>query len=204
MNSKFRIFPIGQGLLETTVAVSVIVTGLAAVFGLVMSNARANDAAALRFNATQLAREGVEVVRMLRDSNWLAGDAWDVGITAPSQDRPATIAVFRPSDGSWSLNYVPYDFDQEAAMIVRVHGENETTFFTQSVAPVDATMVTPYRRLILLYPICASGAVLSSKSGDVCYSDYPKVGIDVRSVVQWSDRNGTHELTAEEHLYDWR
>ena len=70
----------GQGLLETIVAIGVILTGLVSVMTLVISNLTGAREAALRYQAVNLAREGIELVRNKRDSNWLAGiGAW-VGI----------------------------------------------------------------------------------------------------------------------------
>lgn len=67
----------GQGLLETIVAIGVLMTGLISVMSLVVSNLNSEREAAMRYQAVNLARGGMELVRNTRDTNWLAGnDAW--------------------------------------------------------------------------------------------------------------------------------
>lgn len=66
----------GQGLLETIVAIGVIVTGLVSVMTLVISNLTGAREAALRYQAVNLAREGIEMVRNARDTGWLTEKAW--------------------------------------------------------------------------------------------------------------------------------
>ncbi len=72
----------GQTLLETIIAVFILVTALTAGVGLgiyAFSNSAVSQS---EITASNLAREGVEAVRLMRDSNWLASDAkgasWDL------------------------------------------------------------------------------------------------------------------------------
>jgi Tfp pilus assembly protein PilV len=65
----------GQTLIETIIAIFILVTALTAAAGV---SIYAISSSANNFNqivATNLAREGIEVIRMMRDSNWLASDA---------------------------------------------------------------------------------------------------------------------------------
>jgi len=67
-----------QGLLETIIAIGVMMTGLISVMALVISNLNTQREAATRYQAVNLAREGIELVRNRRDSNWLQGNAaWE-------------------------------------------------------------------------------------------------------------------------------
>lgn len=92
-------FKNGQGLLETIVAIGVIITGLVSVMTLVISNLTNAREAALRYQAVNLAREGMELMRNKRDSNWLEDkNAWD-GIattvaTLNTQTLPTQFAQF--------------------------------------------------------------------------------------------------------------
>jgi Tfp pilus assembly protein PilV len=71
-------------LIETIAAIFILITTLVAGLGLTLyafSNAANSQSEIV---ASNLAREGVEVVRAMRDSNWLAGDKkgnppWDLG-----------------------------------------------------------------------------------------------------------------------------
>ena len=189
----------GLSLLETTIAIGVIVTGLFAAFTLVIANRRTSDEAVLRFAAVQLAREGVEVVRSLRDSNWLAGTAWDGGI-AGSAGSYTGIAVFNPGTTSWQLTFGAATFFDPSARVVRQQDVNDETFWTQGQSSDAAVDPTPYRRLIDVHPICADKQVAENGCADMS----PKVGMRVRSRVQWSSRGNTHVVIAEESMYDWR
>jgi len=62
----------GQTLIETLVAIFVLVTGLISAISLSIYSFNSTDNASRAVVATSLAREGVEVIRNLRDSNWLA------------------------------------------------------------------------------------------------------------------------------------
>src|SRR3989344_8435958 len=62
----------GQSLLELVVAIAVITVGLFSVWNLFISNFNGEQEAGARILAVNLAREGIEIVKNIRDSNWLA------------------------------------------------------------------------------------------------------------------------------------
>ncbi len=61
----------GQGLLETIVALGVILAGTIGTISLLIATMNAGRASVNTEIATNLAREAVEVARNIRDSNWL-------------------------------------------------------------------------------------------------------------------------------------
>lgn len=63
----------GQSLIETIVAIFVLVTGLSAGLSLAIFAYGSTSDIAEKIVATGLAREGIEGVRRMRDSNWLWG-----------------------------------------------------------------------------------------------------------------------------------
>ena len=75
----------GQGLMELIVAMAVIIVGLFSVWALFFSNFNGEQEAETRMIASNLAREGIEAVKNIRDSNWLAVEnnvvnaSWDSG-----------------------------------------------------------------------------------------------------------------------------
>src|SRR3989344_9269694 len=79
----------GFTLVETLVAVMILGLGLMATYSVI--NANLNSASLVRENyiATGLAQEGIEVIRNLRDTEWLTGVAFGTIIT----------------DGAWSVQY---------------------------------------------------------------------------------------------------
>ena len=72
----------GQSLIETIVAIFVLTTALTTGLGLAIYSFTTTSLSQNEIIASNLAREGVEVVRAMRDSNWLAGDVkggnWDL------------------------------------------------------------------------------------------------------------------------------
>lgn len=69
----------GQTLIETIMGIFILTTGLAAGLGLAIYAFGASSSIAEKIVGTGLAREGVESVRRMRDSNWLAGTLSDCG-----------------------------------------------------------------------------------------------------------------------------
>lgn len=102
-----RTFTTGQGLLETIVAIGIMMTGLISVMSLVVSNLNSEREAATRYQAVNLAREGIELMRNTRDSNWLSGnEAW-AGIAAASrQALPEPFENFTREIGVKALSCV--------------------------------------------------------------------------------------------------
>ncbi|MBI4049499.1 MAG: hypothetical protein HY395_01630 [Candidatus Doudnabacteria bacterium] len=65
----------GQSLIETILATFMLTTALITGLSLAIYALSASATAQNSLIATNLAREGIEAIRMMRDSNWLAGDA---------------------------------------------------------------------------------------------------------------------------------
>jgi len=70
----------GFTLIEVIVAISVITIGIIGIYNLVPRIVSITSANANRFIVSQLAREGIEVVRNIRDTNWLQGRSFDTGL----------------------------------------------------------------------------------------------------------------------------
>jgi len=110
----------GQTLIETIVAIGILTTGIIGGLSLAIFALGASDVAIKQIVATNLAREGIEIVRNMRDTNWLEGTLSDCssGIGHPNQDCytswadgfpgiPGKViyrAVFNPGANTWSLD----------------------------------------------------------------------------------------------------
>jgi type II secretory pathway pseudopilin PulG len=79
----------GFTLVESMIAVGLIVTGVVGVLTLVSRSIGFSGLAFNRLTAANLAQEGIEVVRNIRDTNWISGLAWDNGL----------------ADGDYQLDY---------------------------------------------------------------------------------------------------
>ena len=71
----------GFSILEIVVAFSIITIGLVGVLSLTTQNVQVEYINKNNLIASQLAQEGLELVRNIRDNNWLSGNNWDDGIT---------------------------------------------------------------------------------------------------------------------------
>lgn len=152
-------------------------TGLIASMSLVISNLSSITRSYAEFTASQIAIEGIEVVRNIRDSNWLVdGRAWDAGLNGDG----TAIAVFNHAQNTWLLDFGPNSMTDESTLIHR-----EGNFLLQNVVP-PAGVTLPYRRLITI---------------DSQGTDYKKM---ITSEVQWDIKGEIRSIMAQEELYDWR
>lgn len=69
----------GQSLIETIMAIFILTTGLASGLALAIFAFGSSSDITARIAATGLAREGIEAVRRMRDSNWLMDPLADCG-----------------------------------------------------------------------------------------------------------------------------
>ncbi len=66
-------------MIETLVAIFILTMALTSALGLVIYAFSRSAVSQSEIIATNLAREGIDVIRMMRDSNWLASDAKNNG-----------------------------------------------------------------------------------------------------------------------------
>lgn len=70
----------GFTLLELTVAIFVIMVGIIGALSALQRATSATFVSSSKLTAAYLAQEGIEIVRNLRDTNWIADLSWDNGI----------------------------------------------------------------------------------------------------------------------------
>src|SRR5688500_13720998 len=95
-----RAAPRGQSFVEAMVAISVMITAISSSLALIQSSITATRIGGQQIVAANLAREGLEVVRGLRDTNWLKGQSFQVGLIDVSGRKPAR-PVLDVQDGEW-------------------------------------------------------------------------------------------------------
>ena len=81
----------GFTLLETLVAVAILLMALLGPFSIAQQSLRSAYYARDQVTAYYLAQEGVEFVRAMRDQNYLAGSDWLTGIGAVCTDVACTV-----------------------------------------------------------------------------------------------------------------
>jgi len=72
----------GFTLIEVLISLTIITVGVLGVFALVQQTISFLPISRQKLVASYLAQEGVEIVRNLRDTNIVKGQAWDFGLTS--------------------------------------------------------------------------------------------------------------------------
>ena len=166
----------GQSLIEATIALGVITTGLVGALTLMSFSLRAANTSENQLIALNLAWEGIEVVQNKRDSNYLAGAAFNTDLVSGG-DQTA-IADFDPSAG-WVIDFVP-----------NAMADNSTQFYNQGGVYRKSSQTVPgistiFRRLLILD---------NTTSGQ----------LRAVSSVQWKEGDATRQVSTERIFYDWR
>lgn len=192
-----------QGLtfIETIVAIGVLLTGIISGLTLTTFNLNSSVASEGRLRAANFAREGIEVVRQIRDSNWLASHLWLEGILHDPDARYRLTVNFDPENNAWTTA------DQSA----NIETCGDCQLYYQPAFGVfshDAGgELTGYKRLITINQICwqtefDEEAIMGVGQG--CGADTVLVGYQLTSQVTWTDNNINHELNVIDRIYDWR
>jgi type II secretory pathway pseudopilin PulG len=206
----------GQSIVELIVAMAVITIGLTGAGILVLSNIRLQELSADRVVATNLAREGIELAKAQRDSNWLAGcpifyGGMVVGSSCAAAGGGNDYEAI-PSVGA-AGTFFGFDFTPDAigetdyTKIVRSSAAASRGMYIQGIeggVPVAGTS-TPFYRFMTFHLICSDGFVKTSGSGGCSNPVHGViVGIRVTSRVEWSKHGLSHQSTIVDDLYDWR
>jgi prepilin-type N-terminal cleavage/methylation domain-containing protein len=175
---NFLIFKAKDGftLLEITVVVFVIVLGMTGVLSLVNQNIQVEYVNKNMVIASQLAQEGLELVRNKRDINWLNEENWEYSSTIGS-------AFDIIQDGSYAIDYTgainsaPNSVsDVGAKLYIDTSG-----FYASAVTDVP----TMFSRLITVGNENAASTT-------------------VTCLVQWKRGTNTYNFSAQTLLWDWR
>lgn len=220
----------GFTLLETIIAISIVLFGVISIITLMLSSRLASDITSDEFVAINLAREGVEAVRAVRDANWLAYQeaevaeraalSWDKGLfDSASADLTAVFTRFQPSYASgepW-LSFAADDFTTPCPNLVSANADTCAAIWYDKIAEryfqtVDSSFnpddpveyeKTIYSRLITMRFICRDADNNEILQDVACGAGGQYVGLDVAVEVRWSGRAQT-SYTLEEQIYDWK
>ena len=208
----FRLFrnDRGQSMLEAVIATGIIVTAVSSALTLVSSSIKAEKESESLLAAGNLAREGIEAVRAIRDSNWLAGATWDAGLTGPgftNRDYDG-IPVYSPTTNLWSMDLTPNAISAASGRVYRYTSGGGGAYIglhVQASTQPGGTVVTPFRRFITMQLLCDNGAggynVVST--GADCGAQ-ERVGRVVTSEVTWLIANQTKRIRMVERIFNWR
>lgn len=164
----------GFTVLEIITVIFIISLGLIGILALAAQNIKISGLNKNKLIASQLAQEGLELVRNQRDKNWLDGNDWKLGTGAGSSSD-----IYQ--DGTYAIDYnngiknVAGISSPAAALKINNDG------FYEYGAGTD----TIFSRLI---------TVVNNEP------DY----MEIESNVRWEDRGQIHNYAVNTILYDWR
>ena len=214
----------GFTILEMLLALSVLSVGIMATFTLSLANLNTAKDNYQRILAANLAREGMEIVRNIRDTNWLKMEknladcdenpgngetpcTWDFGLDVEIANVDYLNAALMSPNGS--VTNVEECFAETEQCRLKLAANNMYDHDQNSVE-------TNFARLVLLQAICfdtEQSAATSYLNGPVDISadlscpdpDFKdKVGIRVTSQVYWQTAGQGHTVEVVEDLYNWR
>ena len=168
----------GFTLLEVLVAIFIITAGIGGVLVLANQSVVTASINSQKLTAAYFAQEGLELARNYRDTNWLEGEGWLIGL-ASGQWRTDMTRRGMISDVSYYL--------------CRTSGFGVESFFhygSRADCAITEWQRTIFRRTIIL-----------SQDPD---ANPATNDLRVQSQVTWAERGRSHAVTAEEILYDWR
>ncbi len=175
-NSKFKIQNSNKGftLLEIVVVIFVITLGLIGVLSLVLQNIQAQYVNTRTLVASQLAQEGLELVRNARDNNFLDEVWFSEGLVA--QDGSDNITVYFDGIDVVITPSVTGIDDNDAQLMIDVDG-----FYIHGSGDYSG-----FNRIVVLQ------------------NNYADEYTNASSIVQWKDRGKTHQYVVDTVFYDWR
>jgi len=174
---KLKIKQSGFAVIEVMTAVSVISFSMLGIFSLLIFNQKVYLDNKSKFTGIMLSQEGTELVRNVRDSNWLSGLAFNDGL------NPGFIRI-NPVIPSQNIKN----------SILAVTGINDVNTILKDLNGVyrhDLGTDTIFSRVIKIENIDEPGGNAVD-------------GLKVTSLVQWTYRNITRQHSTVVFLYDWR
>lgn len=169
----------GFSIIEASIVLAVVSIGLLGVFSLVTQNITVQRVNRNMLVASMLAQEGIELVRSVRDNNWLDATAlWD-----------EDIAGYAGNDFIIDNTEILGDItitDVNGINNAKLYLQAGTNFYTHDSG--GGNTPTPYSRLITVTPD-------------------PNAPVDyyiIKSDVQWLENGVPKDYVAETYLYNWR
>lgn len=197
----------GNTLIELLVAMMVIFVGLFTAATLVYGNLALVQRDTDQVTAMNLAREGVELAKELRDSNWLAGKNFDDGMFNPVDVTDYTGTPHWYGNDAPSFQFAANNLGDGDAAVLALSDQTTPDFYAnQTLQPPIAGTPTPFQRLITFHPICgdATHVIDSGSDCNAVQPGTPKIGVRVESHVTRTRKGKQYDTTIFTDLYDWR
>jgi type II secretory pathway pseudopilin PulG len=221
----------GQGILEVVIAMSVIVIGLVSIMSLVFFNINVQNYNHNMLVASNLAREGIEIIRNVRDSNWLNSDKdWDESLfieegSTEDEDANSFVTIswnqwpnfperssgygIVPAGMLWE-NCINDEYQTGSAIcklsLIPLDAYPSYKIFSHSINSLVGED-TNFYRMIYINEICAIGTEenILNDYRDFCENHgRTKIGMQVISKVGWKNKGSMKIIEVEERIYNWK
>ncbi|MCD6528412.1 prepilin-type N-terminal cleavage/methylation domain-containing protein [bacterium] len=165
----------GFTFLEVIFAIFIMIIGIVGALIAVQYGTSSATQAKARLTAAYLAQEGIEIIRNIRDTNWIeqrvASTTWDEGL-----DEGDYEADYKDTETEYpSLNFCPPPCNYNDLSFLKKANEDFYNY--------DTGEVTQFKRKITIEKPATST-------------------LKVSVTVYWDE--GKHSLTTQEILYNWR
>jgi len=194
---KIKFLSSGQSLIEAVFAIGILVMIASAILALVSASISGQQESESQIIANNLAREGIEAARNIRDSNWLSNQDWDTGLIDSIGNSQRAVAWFNPDNGlaSWS-----FDFNLTPGKdLLFLSSAGVYSHLAQGNKP------TNFSRQVIFENICRNDATGQERITFPCAGGETKIGLKVSSQVSWHDQvNRPRQVTLQDLFYDWK
>lgn len=212
----------GFTLLEIVISIAIFSLGIVSAFALALFNMNKTKENYHEVRAAHLAREGIELVRSVRDSNWLKYQSnYDCGAASNIQfcefneglDKNFIVMDYSTTTPTEVCNGLTFDQCLSGDSVVGVadnaciNGNDCTLYLKNNFYTHDKTEVTldsEVARIMRINNICFDGATEYVIDGsDTCGAD-TLIGLEVTSRVRWISGRDYEVLDIVTNIYDWR
>jgi len=188
----------GNTLIEVIAAMAIMVLGLTAMLSLAISSLAMSSMTKERVVALNLAREGIELTRAIRETNWLRDDLCWTSVTGNQCGLLAGKYIVDYTNpvlsGEPVLLGVPADNDDISAcgncsLIQPAGTSDDTKILYKSTEGTAAPIV--YKRMLEIENIPEDGFGSGTEK-------------HVISTVWWTEKGRAHTLILDTYLTNWR
>ncbi len=168
-------------LLEVIIAITVLTIAIGGSFALIQQTLIASSQNKLKLTAYYLAQEGIEIIRNIRDSNWL------------KQKR-------KDPDVSWDAGLADGLSVGESRDYIADYNDTSLSSFEDKPLNLDSSG---------FYSYSSGEPTLFKRKISIAKEDIPETAdpndysLKISVVVNWSERGRSHSVQATEYLYNW-
>ena len=171
----------GFTLIELVISIFILVVAIIGVYNSFSTVVVLTAGASSRFTASYLVQEGIEIVRNMRDNNWLNNQDWKTGISDINTDCSSGCEAYYQTGTSMDTRSGLTAFGSSGNYL----NIKEGVFY--SYDNTGSFVTTKFKRKITI-----------TKPNPLT-TDVLKVSV----LVTWKEKDENFSFQAEEYLYNW-